>query len=128
METIEINKEMLKEWCTKYMCEYTDWTGTRLETTFKCDNSDYFVKKLWSFLEEKSEDAKQTINNDYDKGFQDAVKKTKRIILSSIPLPSHKNHNIIYDMKSLEERDKYAHQVAEKYEEKMNQVERGIIK
>ena len=63
-------------------------------------------------------------NNGYEKGFQDAIEKAKQIIIHYMPLPSHKNHNMNYDVKLLEERQKYAHQVAEKFEEKMNYDER----
>ena len=65
-------------------------------------------------------------NNGYEKGFQDAIEKAKRIIISFMPLPSHKNHNMNYDVELLEERQKYAHQVAEKFEEMMNADEKGI--
>ena len=65
-------------------------------------------------------------NNGYEKGFQDAVEKAKRIIISFMPLPSHKNHNINYDVELLEERQKYAHKIAEKFEEMMNADEKGI--
>lgn len=63
-------------------------------------------------------------NDDYKKGFQDAIEKAKRIIINYMPLPSHKNHNMNYDVKLIEERQKYAHQVAEKFEEMMNYNER----
>ena len=59
-------------------------------------------------------------NNDYEKGFQDAIEKAKQIIINYMPLPSNKNHNMNCDVKLLEERQKYAHQVAEKFEEMMN--------
>lgn len=63
-------------------------------------------------------------NDDYKKGFQDAIEKAKQIIIHYMPLPSYKNHNMNYDVKLLEERQKYAHQVAEKFEEMMNYNER----
>ena len=72
-----------------------------------------------------SDDIKKLIkNNDYDKGFQDAIEKAKQIIISFIPLPSNKNHNINQDIDLLEERQKYAHQVAKKFEEIMLNKER----
>ena len=75
----------------------------------------------------QNEDIKRLIeNNNYDKGFQDAIKKAKQIIISFMPLPSHKNHNINYDVELLKERQKYAHKIAEKFEEMMNDDERGI--
>lgn len=63
-------------------------------------------------------------NDDYKKGFQDAIEKAKQIIINYMPLPSNKNHNMNYDVKLIEERQKYAHQVAEKFEEMMNYNER----
>lgn len=65
-------------------------------------------------------------NNGYEKGFQDAIEKAKRIIISFMPLPSNKNHNINYDVKLLKERQDYAHKIAEKFEEMMNADEKGI--
>lgn len=75
----------------------------------------------------QNEDIKRLIeNNNYDKGFQDAIKKAKQIIISFMPLPSHKNHNLNYEVGMLEERQKYAHKIAEKFEEMMNADEKGI--
>ena len=65
-------------------------------------------------------------NNGYEKGFQDAIEKAKQIIISFMPLPSHKNHNINYDVELLKERQEYAKQIAVKFEEMMNNEERGI--
>lgn len=65
-------------------------------------------------------------NNGYEKGFQDAIKKAKQIIINFMPLPSNKNHNINYDVELLKERQKYAHKIAEKFEEMMNADEKGI--
>ena len=65
-------------------------------------------------------------NNGYDKGFQDAIEKAKTIIINFMPLPSNKNHNINQDIDLLEERQKYAHQVAKKFEEMMLNKERTL--
>lgn len=74
-----------------------------------------------------SREIKRNFKNDgYEKGFQDAVEKAKRIIISFMPLPSNKNHNINYDVKLLKERQEYAHKIAEKFEEMMNADEKGI--
>ena len=73
----------------------------------------------------QSDEIKNLIeNNGYEKGFQDAIEKAKQIIISFMPLPSNKNHNINQDIELLEERQKYAHQVAENFEEMMNTDER----
>jgi hypothetical protein len=63
----------------------------------------------------------------YRKGYQDAVEKAKRIIISFMPLPSNKNYNINNNAEFLEERQKYAKQVSKKFEEFMNQEERGNL-
>lgn len=63
----------------------------------------------------------------YRKGFQDAVEKAKRIIINFMPLPSNKNYNINNNVEFLEERQKYAKQVSNKFEEFMNQEERGKL-
>lgn len=63
----------------------------------------------------------------YEKGFKDAIEKAKQIIISFMPLPSNKNHNITQCIDLLEERQKYAHQVAEKFEEMMTNKEKGIV-
>lgn len=73
----------------------------------------------------QSDEIKNLIeNNTYEKGFQDAIEKAKSIIINFMPLPSNKNHNMNLDVNLLEERQKYAHQVAEKFEEMMSTDER----
>lgn len=54
METIQITKHILKEWCEKNMSTHTDWTGTRVETNWSCDSLDDFLESLWNYLEEES--------------------------------------------------------------------------
>ena len=73
----------------------------------------------------QSDEIKNLIeNNGYEKGFQDAIEKAKSIIINFMPLPSNKNHNMNLDTNLLEERQKYAHQVAKKFEEMMSTDER----
>lgn len=71
-------------------------------------------------LKQNEEIKKLIEDNDYDKGYQDAIEKAKKIIISFIPLPSYKNHNMNYDLELLKEREEYAKQVAENFEEMMN--------
>lgn len=52
MESIRTSKEILKEWVEAKMSTHTDWTGTRVETKFKCDSIDEFVNKLYEYLED----------------------------------------------------------------------------
>ena len=73
----------------------------------------------------QSDEIKNLIeNNSYEKGFQDAIEKAKSIIINFMPLPSNKNHNMNLDVNLLEKRQKYAHQVAKKFEEMMSTDER----
>ena len=52
MESIRTSKTILKEWVKSNMKTHTDWTGTRVETTFKCETIDSFVDTLYNYLEE----------------------------------------------------------------------------
>jgi hypothetical protein len=54
MARIQINKNMLEEWCEKNMHAHTDWAGTRVETNNTCFFISEFVDKLWIYLEEES--------------------------------------------------------------------------
>lgn len=75
----------------------------------------------WGF-QEGVEFAEEEINNkDYNRGFEDAIEKAKQIIINFMPLPSSRNYNINLDKDALEERYKYAIQIATRFEEKMNE-------
>lgn len=52
MEHILTSKKILKEWCEKNLKTHTDWTGTYVETEYKCNSIDEFVDKLFSYLED----------------------------------------------------------------------------
>jgi hypothetical protein len=51
MESIRTSKEILKEWVEANMVTHTDWTGTRVETEYKCDSLDKFIDILYEYLE-----------------------------------------------------------------------------
>lgn len=51
MESIRTSKEILKEWVEANMDSHTDWTGTRVETKYKCDSIDEFIDTLYEYLE-----------------------------------------------------------------------------
>lgn len=78
-------------------------------------------------LKQNEEIKKLIEDNDYDKGYQDAIEKAKKIIISFMPLPSPQNHNINSNLNLLKEREKYAKQVAMKFEEMMLSNERGNV-
>lgn len=55
MKRIQIDKNMLEEWCEKNMNVHTDWTGIRVETGDTCSSINDFVNRLWNYLEEESD-------------------------------------------------------------------------
>ena len=52
MESIRTSKQILKEWVEVNMDTHTDWTGTRVETEYKCESIDEFIDKLYEYLED----------------------------------------------------------------------------
>lgn len=52
MEYVRTTKEIIREFVENNMSTHTDWTGTRVETTHKCETIDAFVDKLYDFLED----------------------------------------------------------------------------
>ena len=102
------------------------------------NNSEYYISDLahkwieqlhgkeFNSTSEEMTFQKYAYCDGYNKGFQDAVEKAKQIIISYMPLPSYKNHNMNQDIVLLEERQKYAHQVAKKFEEMMNSYDRTV--
>ena len=50
MASIRTSKEILKEWVESNMSTHTDWTGTRVETKFKCESLEEFIDKLYEYL------------------------------------------------------------------------------
>jgi hypothetical protein len=52
MKSIRTSKAILKEWVESNMSTHTDWTGTRVETTYKCESIDEFIDNLYNYLEE----------------------------------------------------------------------------
>lgn len=50
METAYINKSVLAEWCKETLSTHTDWTGTRVETKFKCESVEKFIDILWKYI------------------------------------------------------------------------------
>lgn len=50
MEYIRTSRQILKEWVEANMSTHTDWTGTRVETEYKCESLDEFIDKLYEYL------------------------------------------------------------------------------
>ena len=75
----------------------------------------------WGFQEGIECAERILADTEYNRGFEDAIEKAKQIIINFMPLPSSRNHNINLDKNALEERYKYAIQIATRFEEKMNE-------
>lgn len=50
MESARTSKQIIKEWVEKNMNTHTDWTGTRVETKYKCESIEEFVNKLYEHI------------------------------------------------------------------------------
>ena len=50
MESARTSKQIIKEWVEKNMCTHTDFTGTRVETKYKCESIEEFVNKLYEHI------------------------------------------------------------------------------
>lgn len=50
MESIRTSKEILKEWVESNMSIHTDWTGTYVETVYKCESLEEFIDRLYEYL------------------------------------------------------------------------------
>ena len=44
--------DIIKEFCENNLRTHTDWTGTYVETRYKCKSVDDFVNKLLNYIEE----------------------------------------------------------------------------
>lgn len=53
MENCRTTKDIIWEFCEKNLAPHTDWTGTRVETKYKCDSVETFVDRLWEWIEDK---------------------------------------------------------------------------
>ena len=50
---IQEYKKLIRQFCEENLHTHTDWTGTYVETTYKCDSVDDFVNKLVNYIEEQ---------------------------------------------------------------------------
>lgn len=46
------NRKIIMEFCEKNLVPHTDWTGTRIETKFKCESIEQFVDMLMEHIED----------------------------------------------------------------------------
>lgn len=52
MESARTSKEVIRKFVENNMSTHTDWTGTRVETTYKCESTEDFINKLWDYIED----------------------------------------------------------------------------
>lgn len=45
------DKEKIIDFCKTNLHTHTDWTGTYVETTYKCDSVDEFISKLLNHID-----------------------------------------------------------------------------
>ena len=45
-------KKLIRKFCENNLRTHTDWTGTYVETRYKCESVDEFVDKLLNYVEE----------------------------------------------------------------------------
>ncbi len=48
-------KELIKRFCEENLHTHTDWTGTYVETQYKCTSVGYFVFELLNYVEENEQ-------------------------------------------------------------------------
>ena len=110
-----IKRKFKKEIFTNLIKEDIEMYGRPIHSI-----SSAYIGLEWAI--NNSEDIKEIVkNHDYDNGFQDAIEKAKLIIMNYMPLPSHENHNLNYNVDLLEQRQEYAKKFAAMFEEKMKQ-------
>ena len=44
-------KELIRKFCEENLHTHTDWTGTYVETQYKCESVDEFVNQLFDYIE-----------------------------------------------------------------------------
>ena len=48
------DKELIRTFCVNNLHTHTDWTGTYVETIYKCENVNDFVNQLFNYIEEQN--------------------------------------------------------------------------
>ena len=50
MGSARTNKEIIKEFCEKNLSTHTDWTGTYVETQYKCESVENLLRNFGNIL------------------------------------------------------------------------------
>jgi hypothetical protein len=51
---MKTSKEIIQEWCEKNLSTHSDWTGTRVETKYRCESVEEFIEKLVEHINDNS--------------------------------------------------------------------------
>lgn len=54
MDSANITKEQVLEFCRLRMQTHTDWSGTRVESKRKCGSVDEFADCLWNWIKDNA--------------------------------------------------------------------------
>ena len=54
MENYKVNREIVTEFFEKNLRTHTDWTGTYVETQYKCDSVEKFIDKFMDYIKENN--------------------------------------------------------------------------
>lgn len=46
------DKELIRQFCEQHLHAHTDWTGTYVETQYKCESVNEFIDILFDYIEE----------------------------------------------------------------------------
>lgn len=46
------DKELINQFCHENLHTHTDWTGTYVETQYKCESVGDFLNQLFNYIEE----------------------------------------------------------------------------
>lgn len=55
MENYRINRKIVTEFFKENLHTHTDWTGTYVETQFKCDSVEEFIDKFMNYISENDD-------------------------------------------------------------------------
>ena len=50
----QLERNLIIEFCFNNLRPHTDWTGTYVETQYKCESINEFVNQLFNYIEEQN--------------------------------------------------------------------------
>lgn len=52
LDMTQEDKELIRKFCKDNLDTHTDWTGTYVETVYKCESVNDFINQLFNYIEE----------------------------------------------------------------------------